>query len=74
MSAEPPVSLEHAVRTTRARRRPDKAMQCRTDLAEQMAEGCPSISEAARRVRISQSRADQYWQEIKRGLGVEQCK
>lgn len=38
-------------------------------LAEQMAEGCPSIAEAARRLGITQSWADQCWQRIRRGLG-----
>lgn len=40
-------------------------------LADQMADGCPSISEAARRIGLSQSRADQLWQRIRKGLGAQ---
>lgn len=39
------------------------------ELAELMASGCPSVAEAARRMVISQSYADQMWQRIKRRLG-----
>lgn len=45
----------------------------RDALADLMADGCPSISEAARRMSLTQSRTDQHWQAIKRDLGVEQC-
>lgn len=31
------------------------------------------VTDEARRMRISQSRADQHWQAIKDGLGQEQC-
>lgn len=55
-------------------RRADAARQARTDLAEEMANGCPTVSEAARRLCLTQSRADQHWQAIKNGLGVEQCR
>lgn len=69
------VGLSHATRLLRGSYRVrDTARQARDDLAEQMANGCPSISEAARRMRITQSRADQHWQAIKDGLGGEQCK
>lgn len=40
-------------------------------LAEHMAEGCPTIAEAARRLGITQSWADNCWQRIKRGLGEQ---
>lgn len=49
----------------------DSVRQARDDLAEEMANGCPSISEAARRMRILQSRADQHWQAIRRDLGPQ---
>jgi hypothetical protein len=71
------VSLSEATRVLSARksyRTSDPVRQARTDLAELMANGCPSISEAARTMRITQSRCDQHWQAIKRELGVEQCK
>lgn len=38
-------------------------------LAEHMAEGCPSIIEAARRMRISVSTADEHWRKIRKRLG-----
>jgi len=69
-----PISLEHATRLAkRSYRTSDPVRQARTDLAELMANGCASISEAARTLKITQSRADQHWQAIKRGLGMEQC-
>jgi len=69
------VSLTHATRLLRGSYRvSDPVRQARDDLAEEMANGCPSISEAARRMQITQSRADQHWQAIKDGLGVEQCR
>lgn len=40
-------------------------------LADTMAEGCPSISEAARRLGLTQSRTDQLWQRIRRGCGAQ---
>lgn len=68
------VSLSHATRVLRGSYRTrDESRQARDDLAEEMANGCPSVSEAARRLRITQSRADQHWQAIKAALGVEQC-
>lgn len=68
-----PVSLEHAVRTVRrnAYAIKDPTRQARTDLAELMANGCPSISQAARTLRMTQSRCDQHWQAIRRGLGEQ---
>lgn len=38
-------------------------------LADHMAEGCPSVAEAARRMRIALSDADALWARIRRGLG-----
>jgi hypothetical protein len=46
----------------------DPVRQARDDLAEEMANGCPSVSEAARRLRMTQTRADQHWQAIRAGL------
>lgn len=68
-----PCSLEHAVEvlTKRSYRVSDPVQQARTDLAELMANGCPSISQAARTLKITQSRADQHWQAIRRGLGEQ---
>lgn len=69
-----PISLEHAVRTASTRspwRVRDEAAQARTDLAELMAEGCPSVREAARQLRMSFKRADIHWQAIRRGLGEQ---
>lgn len=40
-------------------------------LAALMAEGCPTVSEAARRLNLTQSRADQLWQRIRRDLGQQ---
>lgn len=40
-------------------------------LADQMADGCPSISEAARRLGLTQSRTDQLWQRVRKGLGPQ---
>jgi hypothetical protein len=40
-------------------------------LADLMAEGCPSIAEAARRLGTSQTRTDQHWQRIRRDLGEQ---
>lgn len=40
-------------------------------LAEEMANGCPTIVEAARRLGLTQSRADQLWQRIRRDLGAQ---
>jgi len=71
------VGLSHATRLIRGRhplRVRDDAAQARDDLAELMAEGCPSVSEAARRMGVSQKRADLYWQAIKDGLGGAQCR
>lgn len=70
------ISFAHAGRvvTRRSYITRDTNRQACDDLAEQMANGCPSISEAARRMRITQIRADQHWQAIKSALGVEQCK
>lgn len=67
------VGLRHATGLLRARRVTDESRQARDDIAEEMANGCPSVAEAARRLRISQSRADQHWQAIKDGLGRVQC-
>ena len=64
-----PISLEHAVRTASKWRVRDEAAQARTDLAELMAEGCPSVREAARTLRMSFKRADIHWQAIRRALG-----
>lgn len=70
----PTAGLNYATRLLRGSYRvSDGVRQARDDLAEEMANGCPSISEAARRMRITQSRADQHWQAIKAALGVEQC-
>lgn len=66
-----PISLEHAVRTVRQRskwRVRDDAAQARHDLAELMAEGCPTITAAAQRMGISLKRAHIHWQAIRRGL------
>lgn len=72
-----PVSLEHAARLirtpNRSYRTSDPVRQARTDLAELMANGCPSISEAARTLKLKQSRCDQHGQAIKRGLGAQAC-
>lgn len=46
----------------------EKSRAARDALAELMADGCPSISEAARRLDIKQSRADQHWQAIRSEL------
>lgn len=40
-------------------------------LADAMADGCPSISQAARDLGLTQSRADQLWQRIRKGLGEQ---
>lgn len=40
-------------------------------LAELMATGCPSVSEGARRMGLTQSRGDQLWQRIRRELGEQ---
>ena len=41
------------------------------ELADHMADGCPSISEAARRMGMAQNRTDQLWQRIRRDLGEQ---
>lgn len=46
----------------------DEARQTRDALADQMADGCPSISEAARRLGIKQSLCDYHWQAIRNDL------
>lgn len=69
-----PVSLEQAVRVLQSRRvkyRTDKTRQAMDDLAEAMANGASSISAAARELRLTQSRADQLWQMIRRELGPQ---
>ncbi|MFG6284753.1 hypothetical protein [Sphingomonas sp. S6] len=38
-------------------------------LADLMADGCPSITEAAYRMRTTQQTADRCWQLIRRELG-----
>lgn len=38
-------------------------------LAEQMADGCPSLVEAAHRLRLSVTDADRMWKGIVRKLG-----
>lgn len=40
-------------------------------LADHMADGCPSITEAAYRMRITQQTADRCWQLIRRELGKQ---
>jgi hypothetical protein len=40
-------------------------------LADHMADGCPSITEAAYRMRIKQQTADRCWQLIRRELGKQ---
>lgn len=40
-------------------------------LADLMADGCPSIVEAAYRMRIPQSTADRAWQLVRRELGKQ---
>ncbi|MEE8610118.1 MAG: hypothetical protein V3V60_08525 [Sphingomonas aquatilis] len=40
-------------------------------LADLMADGCPSITEAAYRMRTTQQTADRCWQLIRRGLGKQ---
>jgi hypothetical protein len=40
-------------------------------IAELMAAGCPSIVEAAYRMRIPQSTADRAWQLVRRKLGKQ---
>lgn len=50
--------------TAATRRQMDK-------LAQLMADGCPSIVEAAYRMRLAQSSADRLWQLIRRGLGPQ---
>ena len=68
------VSLTEAARVLTARRSyrvSDPVRQARADLAELMAEGCPSISQAARTLKITQSRCDQHWQAIRRELGPQ---
>jgi hypothetical protein len=50
----------------------DALMLVRMDqIADAMANGCPSISEAARRLGLTQSRTDQLWQRIRRDLGAQ---
>lgn len=48
--------------------------QARDDLAEEMANGCPTLSEAARRLHIAQNRAAEHWARIKQDLGDAQCR
>ena len=67
-----PISLDQAVRTVQTRskwRVRDEAAQARADLAELMAEGCPTVRDAARQLHMSFKRADIHWQAIRRGLG-----
>ena len=40
-------------------------------LADLMADGCPTIVEAAYRMRITQTAADRMWQRVRRGLGSQ---
>lgn len=40
-------------------------------LAEHMAEGCPSVMEAARRMKLTVTEADRLWKRIARGLGSQ---
>jgi hypothetical protein len=40
-------------------------------LAELMAEGCPSILDAARRMRITAAEAEKHWRAICKGLGPQ---
>ena len=48
-----------------------KALRQMDKLAELMADGCPSIIEAAYRMRVTQSWADRLWQRIRRQLGSQ---
>lgn len=50
-----------------------KTVEQMDDMAERMANGCRSVSAVARDMGLTQSRADQLWQRIRRGLG-EQAK
>ena len=49
----------------------DATRQAMDDLAEAMAEGAPSVSAAARTLRLTQSRADQLWQRVRAELGPQ---
>jgi hypothetical protein len=60
-----PSQIQRKPKTTGATR------QLMDDLADLMAEGCPSISEAARRLGLGQSHADQLWQRIRKALGPQ---
>jgi len=42
-------------------------------LADMMAEGCPSVFEASRRLGWPQSSTDHHWRTIVNDLGREQC-
>ena len=41
------------------------------ELADLMADGCPTISEAARRMGMRQPRVHELWQRICKGLGPQ---
>lgn len=49
----------------------NKTRQAMDDLAEEMANGSPSISQAARTMRIDQRRANELWQRIRAELGPQ---
>jgi hypothetical protein len=55
---------------TGPRNRPETTAQMDT-LAEHMAEGCPSIIEASRRMGIAQQRANVLWGRIRAELGAQ---
>ena len=40
-------------------------------LAEHMAQGCPSLAEAARRMCISVTTSEEYWRRIRKALGAQ---
>lgn len=48
-----------------------KAGAARDALADLMADGCPTIAEAARRLGMSQTIADRHWQTLRRDLGEQ---
>lgn len=53
------------------RRRAAAGRQAMTDIAEEMANGCPSVAEAARRMRLSQTYAAKLWSRIVAELGPQ---
>ena len=40
-------------------------------MADLMADGCPSVTEAAYRMKLTQTEADRVWQRIRRSLGKQ---